>query len=165
MSAAERVEETSSRRLTDTHDPEAIVEEWMALHLLTERQLHHLLRGPLARRLRGLRLRELDVITQLHPAGQHPAEIATMLQVTPEDVRPLINHLVRQRFLSREGRGATAMIRRSEEADQLILMLREAQAELVARIFRRIPPEFQNQTMELLAAMRAGSEEGAPVEL
>ncbi|HVC22257.1 MAG TPA: hypothetical protein VNH82_02325 [Candidatus Dormibacteraeota bacterium] len=134
-------------------DREAILDDWMAIQLLTERQMYRLIRGRLAQRLRRLSLFELDVITQLAPDGQTAADLAGSLVADLRNVRSAVSRLLRRGLLVRQGRGASAAIQRTDEADQLIEMLRQAQAELLLGIFAKMPPDLQGRTIDLMQAM------------
>lgn len=134
-------------------DRETILDDWMAIQLLTERQMYRLIRGRLAQRLRRLSLFELDVITQLAPDGQTAADLAGSLVADLRNVRSAVSRLLRRGLLVRQGRGASAAIQRTDEADQLIEMLRQAQAELLLGIFAKMPPDLQGRTIDLMQAM------------
>ncbi|MGC1185367.1 MAG: hypothetical protein WBA31_09485 [Candidatus Dormiibacterota bacterium] len=134
-------------------DRDAILDDWMAIQLLTERQMYRLIRGRLAQRLRRLSLFQLDVITQLDSQGQTAADLAGSLVADTGEVRSAISRLLRRGLLVRQGRGAAATIRRTDEAEQLIKMLRQAQAELLLGIFAKMPPDLQGRTIDLMQAM------------
>lgn len=134
-------------------DREAILDDWMAIQLLTERQMYRLIRGRLAQRLRRLSLFELDVITQLEPGGQTASDLAGSLGTDLGEVRSATSRLLRRGLLVRQGRGAGAPIQRTGEADQLIEMLRQAQAELLLSIFAKMPSDLQGRTIDLMQAM------------
>lgn len=141
------------RRRLEARDRAAIVDEWMAVQLLTERQMYGLLRGPLAQRLRQLSLLELDVITQLEEGGQSALALAATLQVDDRTLQPATDRLLRQRLLARQGRGGEAPLRRTADADQLVALLRHARADLMVGILRRMPAQLQGRTMELMQAL------------
>lgn len=143
----------AAARHFDARDREEIVEDWMAIQLLTERQMYQLLRGPLAQKVRRLSLLELDVITQLDPQGERASDLAKTLRVDGSSLRPVVDRLVRRGLLLRQGRGQAGRIQRTEQAEQLISLLRQAQADLLVGIFAKMPAELQGRTIDLMQAL------------
>lgn len=141
------------RSQLESRDRAEILDEWMATQLLTERQMYRLLQGPWAERLRKLSLLELDVITQIAANGQTVQALASTLKTDPAGLGKVTARLVRQRLLARQGRGAAAVLVRTEGADQVISLMRQAQGKLLVGIFRKMPTDLQGRTIKLMQAL------------
>ncbi|HEY6538599.1 MAG TPA: hypothetical protein VI138_06115 [Candidatus Dormibacteraeota bacterium] len=155
MSAIEPAVPTPPGPPSEASEREAMVEQWMAVQLLTERQMYQLLHSQEAKSVRNLTLLELDLITQLSPGGETSTSLAASLQLGADSIRAAAERLIRRGLLSRRGRGRSALLERTEAAEQVIALLRQAQVDLLVEIFGRMPAELQERTIGLLQAMTA----------
>jgi DNA-binding MarR family transcriptional regulator len=132
-------------------DREDVVDLWMAAQLLIERRFYRTLGTTSGRRMRLVTLLELDALTQLSDGGESVEAIATTLGVDMTVARGAVRNLVRRSLLLRErASDGRRLVRRTQQADTLIQLIRETQAGLLMNVLEKLNPDLQQGLLELM---------------
>ena len=135
----------------ESDDREDVVDLWMAAQLLIERRFYRALGKTSGRRMRLVTLLELDAITQLSDGGDTVEAIATTLGVELTVARGTVRNLVRRSLLLRERTSdGQRLVRRTEQADTLIQLMRETRAGLLMNVLEKLNPDLQQGLLELM---------------
>ena len=132
----------------DTAD---IVERWMGVQLMLERQYFQRLGQHAGRQLRLLSLLEMDALTQLSPDGQTVADLANTLDIAPTLAKAVVERLVRRKLVRRRrGPGGAWLVHRTERADEVIRVLLRTQSGLLETVLGPMDPELRARVLGLM---------------